>query len=82
MRFPTESQDPQSTSASNGLAKKKKRKKSASSKERLQGQLFVLPLALNGDEKDSPENSTSLGLNLHNSLGLRSQQKELGVHRC
>ena len=80
MRFPIESQDPQSTSASNGLAKKKK--KSASSKERLQGQLFVLPLALNGDEKDSAENSTSLGLNLHNSLGLRSQQKELGVPRC
>lgn len=59
----------------------KKKKKSTSSKERLQGQLFVLALALTGDEKDSPENSTHLGLSLHNSLGLGSQQKELGVPR-
>ena len=41
----------------------------------------MLALALTGDEKDSPENSTHLGLSLHNSLGLGSQQKELGVPR-
>lgn len=79
LRFPTESE---ALKALQSVMGSRLKKKIYFSKERLQGQLFVLAMALTRDEKDSLENSTHLGLSLHNSLGLTSQQKELGSSRC